>query len=179
MQGFRWAGVWGRAPRNCLEKFKLLIDSREQLPLKFRPGAFDERTVVGLPFGDYACEIGEDRVPICFERKGIGDLFGTMTQGYERFKKEMQRAKEANHKMILVIEKPLYEVEDGYRHSKYSGDSMLKKLAMLHVKYDLEYHFFNGRREMARFIEETFDAIRRFYVKEKRVGKRKASKESD
>jgi hypothetical protein len=52
-------------------------------------------------------------------------------------------------------------VAKGYKHSTFDGESMLKKLATLHIKYDLEYHYFNDRREMARFIEETFSAVER------------------
>ena len=57
------------------------------------------------------------------------------------------------------------EVGGGFKHSKYKGSSMLKKLAMMRVKYGLEYHFCNDRAEMARYIEEIFQAIVRCYRK--------------
>lgn len=118
-----------------------------------------------MPVGDYWCEIDGEDVPICFERKGLGDLFGTMTTGYERFRKNIAKAREFNFKMILLIEGNMREISKGYKHSSFDGESMLKKLATLHVKYDLEYHFFNDRREMARFIEETFLAVLRHWQK--------------
>ena len=43
---------------------------------------------------------------------------------------------------------------------------MLKKLAMMRVRYDLEVHFFNSRREMARFIEEIYSAVIRNWKKD-------------
>jgi len=58
------------------------------------------------------------------------------------------------------------DVSQGYEHSRFTGDAMLKKLAMLRVRYDLEYHFCNDRREMARHIEEIFSAINRNFKKE-------------
>lgn len=146
----------------------LTTDSREQLPLEFRPGLFDKYEVGCLAFGDYGMFIDRGELipvqaPIVFERKGLGDLFGTMGKGYDRFKAEMERAKELKVHMMLTIEGSIQDVWKGYEHSSISGDTMLKKLAMLRVRYDLEVHFFNNRREMARFIEEIFLAIVRNY----------------
>jgi ERCC4-type nuclease len=145
------------------KRLVLKVDSREQEPLKFKDGVFDEIVVEGLPVGDYWAELDGKELPLCFERKALGDLFGTMTAGYRRFKKELSRAKEFGLRIVLVIEGSMREVEAGYRYSQFPGRAMLKKLAMLYVRYDLEYHFFNDRREMARFIEEVFDACRRNY----------------
>lgn len=125
--------------------------------------------VRALSFGDYGAEIAGGLVPIVFERKGLGDLFGTMTGGYKRFKKEMMRAKEANTPLVLLIEGTMREVGGGYEHSRFSGDSMLRKLAMLRVKYDLEYHFCESRADMARLIVDWFEAVDRNY---KKCGKR-------
>lgn len=155
-----------------MPKIVLQVDSREQLPLEFRGDAFDGVVVRGLPVGDYWCTLDGEELPIAFERKALGDLFGTMTNGYERFKHEMKRANESGITLILVIEGSMRTVGKGYEHSQFSGEAMLKKLATLRVKYDLEYHFFNDRREMARFIEEIFLAIARLYRKEKKNGNR-------
>ena len=144
---------------------KLLIDSREKIPLEFRHGTFDSIETRGLPVADYWLELEGTEVPLCFERKGLGDLFQTMTHGYERWKKMIEKAEVLGLKVILLIEGSLREIHKGYKHSEYSGESMLKKLAMLRVRHDLEWHCFNDRREMARYIEEIFDAVRRNYKK--------------
>jgi ERCC4-type nuclease len=147
----------------------LIVDSREQLPLSFPSSTFSVERA-GLNVGDYQCRWGEKMIPIAFERKSLGDLFGTMTNGYERFRKEMERAKDQKIELILLIEKSMREVAKGYEHSRFSGDSMLMKLATLHVKYGLSYHFFNDRFEMTRFITETFKAVNRHYQKEEKHG---------
>lgn len=142
----------------------LIIDTREQRPLDFKCGeseVFNWITKRGVPFGDYWAEFGGKEIPFCFERKALGDLFGTMTHGYSRFKAELERARDNNFTIELLVEEPLETVRGGYLHSKYGGDSMLKKLAMLRVRYGLVTHFFNGRAEMARYISEIFDAVRR------------------
>ena len=148
-------------------KPRILSDSREQAPLSFNLDKFDVVTE-GVPFGDYWCEIPQTdgtytQVPVAFERKGIGDLFGTMGKGYDRFKKEMERAKDAKYHLVLVIEGSIRDVHQGYKHSSIAGESILKKLAMLRVRYDLEVLFFEDRRSMARWIEEVFSAVHRNY----------------
>lgn len=149
------------------KKARLTIDSREQKSLldTFNKDRFDSITVDGLPFADYWCSVYTDgtwtEVPIVVERKSLGDLYGTMTNGYERFKRELERCKENNCHMILAIEETIDRVHQGYEHSQFSGDAMLKKLGMMQVRYGLEVHYFNGRRAMARWIEELFDACAR------------------
>lgn len=142
----------------------LICDTREQKLLDFKGiEGIKEVVIDTLPYGDYTALINEKPVPIVFERKGISDLFGTMTSGYARFKAEMARAKESNMKLILIIEGSYTDVWQGIPHSQFDGDSMLKKLATLYVKYDLEYIFCESRRVMARRIVDTFSAIERAY----------------
>lgn len=146
---------------------KLIIDNREQLPLEFRPGVFDFIDTQYMPFADYWLEVDGKEVPLMMERKSLGDLYGTLfSENYERFKRELQRAKDMDCHLMLLIEGSIEDVWKGYSHSSISGDTMLKKLAMMRVRYDLEVHFFNTRREMARWIEEIFSAIVRNYTKE-------------
>ncbi len=137
------------------------IDTREQKALQFSPKITTKNTC--LKFGDYGCEVETPEgtwwdVPIRFERKGFPDLFGTMGKGYERFKKEMERAQKANHKLFLLVEGSLKKVQKGYTYSQISGDTMLKKLAMLEIRYGLHVHYFTNRDEMTRYIEEIYEA---------------------
>ena len=117
-----------------------------------------------LSVGDYGCEYENGWAPpFYFERKSIGDLYGTMTGGYKRFKAEMERAVEAKVKLVLIVEETLGEVGDGWKHSEFSGDSMIQKLFTLRVRYGLETVFCDGRREMVRYIKEFYCAIGREY----------------
>jgi len=149
---------------------RLKVDSREQRPLQFKKEVFRGGIISeGLPFGDYWVDLMVDKqwleIPIVFERKALGDLFGTMTQGYERFKEEMAKAALVQVQLILIIEGSMRDVYKGFKHSQYKGESMIKKLFMLWVRYDLFPVFCNDRREMSRFIEETFSAVERNYAK--------------
>lgn len=144
----------------------MVQDSREQLELDFSGIEGVEKVEkVCLAYGDYTAIVHGKPVPLIFERKGLGDLFGTMGKGYERFKREMERAKEQNVKLVLIIEGSYSDVWNGYERSQIEGPSMMKKLATLYTRYDLEYIFCESRRVMARRITDTFSAIERGYSK--------------
>ncbi len=141
---------------------KIIVDTREQKPLDFVSHLVTEVISCKIDVGDYACQYSDGFVPnIVFERKGLGDLFGTMGKGYDRFKKELKRAQGEKTKVVLLIEAPLARVIIGYKHSTMPGMSVLRKLMTLWVKYGLEFHCFRDRDEMALFILEYFTSIGR------------------
>ena len=153
----------------------IIIDSREQdckngrLDFTGIEGV-DKVEVMGLAYGDYTALVHDKPCPILFERKSFGDLWTTMaSENYLRFKKELARAKAANVKLILIIEGTYTDVFNGNEYSKFDGESMLKKLATLYVKYDLEYIFCESRRVMARRIVDTFLACERNYFVDTKV----------
>lgn len=148
----------------------IVCDSREQRCLDFSlfPGVTATK-VEALSFGDYTCEfegkLAGMRTPIVWERKSISDLWGTMTQGYPRFRKEITRAKDANTRLVLIVEGNYQDVLHGFERSEFTGDSMAQKLATLWAKYDLETWYAGSRKLMARMIYEAACAIGRGYAK--------------
>jgi len=144
----------------------ILQDSREQNALEFLlDDIVTEQRVEYLPFGDYRCEYTNGwRPPFVFERKSLGDLFGTMGKGHRRFKAEMAKAKEADCKIILICEESFTDVARGFSHSSISGKTMLQKLFTLRIRYDLETVFCNSRWEMQEYIKQFYSAIGRDYV---------------
>ena len=140
----------------------LTVDSREQAPLDFSGiDGIEKIEVIGLAFGDYSAIVHGQVVPIVFERKGLQDLFGTLGAGHERFRRELERAKKANFKLVLMVEGTYSDVWKGCEYSQMDGRTLLKIMATMYVKYDLEYHFCESRRVMARRIVDTFSAIER------------------
>ena len=120
---------------------------------------------MALPYGDYTAVVHGKPVPIVFERKGFSDLWGTMssTDGHRLHKAKLEKAKADSMKLILIIEGSYSDVWNGFERSQFDGQSMLKKLATLYVKYDHEYIFCESRRVMARRIVDTFLAIERHW----------------
>lgn len=93
------------------------IDSREQKPLKF-----EGLKVVNskFDFGDY-CFISEPYFCNTFvERKSIQDLWGTMSKGFERFNKEIERAKNQNGYIFVVVDYTFLKALDYNENKKYS-----------------------------------------------------------
>lgn len=149
----------------------ILRDTREQLELPFAGiEGVDRVEDIALLYGDYTALIDGKQVPIFFERKGLGDLWGTMNGEYPRFKKEMQRATSFGHKLILITEGTYSDIEAGYSFSEVTGPTMLKKLAMLEVKYDLQWIACESREVMAKKIVDIFLAVARFWKKEEKGG---------
>lgn len=147
----------------------MVCDTREQKPLDFSGIEGIEKVEhMALSYGDYTAICHGRPVPILFCRKAFGDLWGTMTntENYARFKREMERAKADNMQLILVIEGSYSDVWNGFERSAFQGESMLKKLAMLFVRYDLNYWFCESRRVMSRRIADVYLAIDRNWGKE-------------
>jgi len=89
----------------------IIVDTREQQPLAF-PGWKVER--LGLWAGDYGLRgFSADEVPgglprmgIAVERKSIPDLYSTMTNGRERFEKEIKRLQYFDFAAIVIGGEP-------------------------------------------------------------------------
>lgn len=142
---------------------KIYTDKQEKRPLEFEvSGSVSECKIVSLPFADYWCEYETgETMPICFERKALGDLFGTLSGGMERFKRELDRAKEAKFKLIIAIEGTLSEVLVGAPHSSVKGEQIVKTLNTLWVKYDVPHIYFPNRSEMKYQMIALWEAIGR------------------
>ena len=147
---------------------KLVCDTREQRTLKFpkHPQVTGLETRA-LSFGDYgALDEDGNLLPLVFERKSLGDLFGTLGKGYKRFKKELERAKDEGVALVLIVECPMEDVWTGYEHSSRDGSSVTQQVFTLWARYDVFPVFCTGRRMMARFILESLAAVEREWKNE-------------
>lgn len=143
---------------------KILIDTREQKPLVFNHKFITSVEVKGLNVGDYGAMSSEFLHPVVFERKSINDLYGTLSQGYERFKKEIERAKEQNTKIIIIVEGSLKRILMGTAFSKRTPESIIYQLFTIRVRYDVETVFCSDRLEMSEFITQFYIAHHKEYL---------------
>ena len=149
---------------------KIVIDTREQNPLVFRKSKIFEGTISKmLNVGDYSLEGYEDK--IAFERKEIGDLFGTLGKGHKRFKKELERAKDYEY-FAIIIESPfnlVYEKSYSDAHySKMQGHVIISILCTLILKYGIDVFWCNSRNEASSLIRNMFKS----YLRLKDVAKK-------
>ena len=84
---------------------EVLIDTREQQPLKF-----SKSQILKLDFGDYTLG-GNNFANTFVDRKSAGDFLSTFGGQVDRFRREMQRCVELDSYMYIVIEKPLATIE--------------------------------------------------------------------
>lgn len=146
---------------------KIVIDKREQLPLEFKIGDIIKEVIYeSRPWADYWGMDDKGReYPISFERKSLGDLFGTLTSGMERFKKMLNKAQSMDCQVYLLIESNLERVLEGYEHSQVSGEQIMKTIFSLKVRHGLEPIFCNNRNEMKQHIVQTYLALERNWAK--------------
>ena len=145
------------------------IDTREQRPLSFTHEWVEGVERVKLDYGDYRCRYKDGTVSkLVYERKSLGDLFGTMGKGYGRFKKEVQRCKDDEGQMIVIIETSVSKVLKGTEHSKMSGVSVLRKLFTIWFRYGIPFVCVGSRREASVYIVEGYISWYRNLVKEEK-----------
>jgi len=130
-----------------------------------------------LPYGDYRAEfIDGYRPPFVFERKGLGDLFGSLSKGYKRLKKRINQAIDDNVVFIIIIEASLTKIGKGYKHSSRGGNEIIQQLFTLMIKHKIPFVCCSNATEMSNWIAEFYSALGREKIrKEKENGRKNMS----
>lgn len=113
----------------------ILIDTREQTPWAFPP-EMAQTTRATLRQGDYA--LAEDE-SFAIERKSLADFLGTVSTGWERFKRELRRMDNAGSPAkVIIVEGTLTHLffgQDGrppiHNHPRLTPQFVAKRLAQL------------------------------------------------
>ena len=126
----------------------IIIDTREQLPL-WDPDKF-HIIRQKLDEGDYTTENLLNKAHI--ERKSGIDLYGSIIQGHDRFRKEILRAIEKKIKFAIFVECPeqmFYNkrFKGGYR-LKCSSRRLRKIITTMRERYSLEFVWCEDRDDM-------------------------------
>lgn len=132
-------------------KLTIIEDTREQTPLDFSGFRGVESVRSGLKTGDYSVQGYEDK--ICFERKSVADLVGTLIGGHERFLREMDRMKDYEDKYILVEHTASKVYLYCERHGvEYKFDTIIQSLLAYAYHYRVRVRFCKNREDMADYI---------------------------
>lgn len=139
--------------------FKIIVDSREQKPLKFLA-----KTEVGaLKFGDYTLKNAEKRNDCYIERKSLSDLYGTLSGGFERFCREIDRSVEAGASLIVLVEGSIQDVyafpytRQVYGKINISPEFIFHNVRDILQRYPtVQFLFVDNREEAARVVETIF-----------------------
>jgi ERCC4-type nuclease len=140
------------------KRHTLLIDTREQRPLKFFHPEIKPKSCT-LKYGDYRMVFSDGTISrTVFERKSLSDAYGSLTQGHDRFRREIIRAKTDKVTLIIIIERSLSDVFSGIKYSKVQGISIIKALFSLWPRYGVMRVFVNNRKEATAYIEQHYMA---------------------
>lgn len=131
---YKYSTILDESP--VCEKPKIIVDTREQLPLKFGK----RNTHRGLKFGDYATKQNPQKY--FFERKSLADFAMTFSAGLERFEKEIIRAKEAGAYLIILVESSLVNAINFDQSNQYFARK---------IRFTPEYVFRNVRDLIQRY----------------------------
>lgn len=145
-------------------EYEILIDTREQRPLKFKRNV----KLMKLDYGDYAFSSSEASCKAFVERKAVGDFIATISSGYERFLREIERSVKDDASLIIVIEQKLSSVlYFNHQRKKHGGrvyskvkatpDFIFNRVRALSQKFPtIQFLFVDGKKESARIIEKIF-----------------------
>lgn len=133
------------------EPLVIIEDSREQSPLDFSCFRGVETLRQGLKTADYSIQQYEDQ--ICFERKSVQDLVGTLIGGHTRFLREMERMQPFREKYILVEHSPSVLFNYCLRHGwQRKFDTIIQSLLAYACHYSVRVRFCRDRADMAEYI---------------------------
>jgi hypothetical protein len=137
----------------------IYVDTREQLPLKFN-FPIEVKT---LKFGDYSFSDREASGNCYVERKSLPDFIGTLSGGFDRFCKEVERAEADQSDLVVLVDEPLYDClnfESLYRVSnkiKITPEFIFFNIRKIIQKYaNIQFLFVDSRTECSRVMKKIF-----------------------
>lgn len=125
-------GAKPKSRRGPVEKPYVLIDTREQVCLRFPPDLGVDCGSATLPAGDYS--VRGYTALIALERKSVADLIGTLTKGRERFENELDLLEQYRWRAILV-EGRRGDVEAGIYRSLATPQSIMGSLRAIWMRW--------------------------------------------
>ena len=142
---------------DTLKSFRIIVDTREQRTSK----AVERYKSFGVPYeqatlnyGDYCANVTisnkdlhdtSERISAkcVIERKmNLDELAGCFTRSRDRFRKEFERARDADATVYLLIENGTYEALIYHRYrSRFNPEAFLASLTAWQVRYGLRVIF--------------------------------------
>jgi hypothetical protein len=139
--------------------YRIYVDTREQKPLKFNI----KTEIKNLKFGDYAFSHPGVSGDCHIERKSVSDFVGTLSGGFDRFVKEIERAGEAGAYLVVLVEENLNKcrsfnhLPQVSRKIKATPEYIFHNVRYLTQAYPfIQFVFVNDRQDASRVIEKIF-----------------------
>lgn len=134
---------------------EFIMDSREQ-----KGFSLNNYQIAALPYGDYTIK---DNKEIYVERKSIMDAISTVTSGFDRFCREVERCKNDNNYLIVLIEEKFQNLLSfpylpHCKRTKVTVEYFHHQIREIYQKYPLNIQFLavNGREESVNTLSKIF-----------------------
>lgn len=101
---------------NDFSQSKILIDTREQKPLSFK-----NQDICKLDIGDYTLP-NEKFTHTFIDRKSESDFKGTLSSGYERFRRELERCRTLGCFLFVLVESNFDDIEKNNHFGKHTSN---------------------------------------------------------
>lgn len=131
---------------------RILIDTREQLPLDFARYEVDVERAT-LATADYSLQGLETIVGV--ERKSESDLLGSLTQGRDRFERELARLRSYQLRAV-VCETSWLRLAHGEYRSRMSPHACLQSIIGLSLRYEIPFLLVETRESAAYTVFHLF-----------------------
>lgn len=130
---------------------QIIIDNREKRPLIIKKKKINIISDT-LSYGDYAENKNSSLV---IERKSKNDFFGTLSRDYDRFDRQIERAKCLNGYIVILVECQLSSILFGKKFfCNASPEFIMHRAREINKKYinNIQFLFCDGRAECSRLI---------------------------
>lgn len=129
-------------------ELKIVVDTREQLPLNIKNIPTERGTLMS---GDYSIKGLENRFAV--ERKSIQDLIGSLTQGRERFERELHRLRGFDFARLLIVGSK-DEFRECLKKRKTTERSIYASLGTFEARYRVPIVWLNTEQQAVDKLEK-------------------------
>lgn len=140
------------------EGFCLVIDSREQDGLFRKPpkGLLMVRDT--LPSGDYSIRGFENIIAV--ERKGLNDFYGSIGNGRDRFKRELERLKSYDWAGLMIEAEEHTVLSASSMYTAMHPNAIRQTIVSIELRYRIGVYYAKTRADAERW---TLDRLMYFY----------------
>ena len=145
--------------------FVIIQDTREQEPYLFLDKYNNPQVLVaGLGTGDYSVLGFEDRIAL--ERKSLDDFVGSISNGRERFEREVQRGQDLDYFAVIIKG----SMEDVRRH-QYRSLMLPHAVLQTAISWELRYgcrFIWAGSRPAGEYV--VYNTLRKYHAARRFAG---------
>lgn len=123
---------------------QIVIDTREQKPYRIDGAKFK-----ALAVGDYSLEGLENKFAI--ERKSLADIYQSLTRDHDRFRREIEKAKDFLD-FVILIEARAWQFVDTHRNGRFiHPQSIMGAVRKWRKEYGVRWAFVENAKMGKRF----------------------------